>query len=703
MSMTQASPDHTTDGGLFCPFCQAALPPHAAFCSSCGERIDKQKDASLLVQDESDIAQYYRITSLIRRRPYVNLYFALDNRRPSQTGQQRMVAMRDIDITALEDEDRMKAIKLVEQEYDLLRRWQLPHLMPVTDLRYSQLHLYTVTGKPAALSGTKENVESEEATRNNTSRLYTLQDFLQSGQGLPSERRTLEWMEKLCQVLERLHSRQIVVRDLDPYTIILNTNSEQAEPALMISWLPPKLREMLPAPMSPATHLSYFGAPEALLGNGDQRSDVYSLGAVLYLLLTGTPPDESALRSQQRLRSPREIDSHISIHVDECVMQALSVDPEERFQTIAEMAAALRNPRFRRPLVMRSPKLSSEVAPAVEGDGDVETVRIVPLSYKNLERWQSARPQTIPQRPLAPRPASPTQEPAEHAGAATERSGTNVAPTQQSQTISPETREEVRSVEAAPAAQGTQNTLDQVVEADTVDLYWEQDTIAPEEKVSLPAQPRPNKVEQQPPGWKQRITGLLPAMKPQQRGGATSRRAPATREGNLASQSGERSWFKQLQQFILGQPQAATAAAAIIETPLRIQPDQGYTIRLHIMGRDEPVLAPGAKRGSEPCGLSALVYGDKVLIEVRSALYQSYAYIVQRALVTVPASGYVAEVTIPMRPLASGPSGRRDRLHIFFLNEKRQPLYDKPFVVELFISHLVQPGREGHNVLTLPV
>src|SRR5579875_878603 len=695
MSMTQASPDHTTDGGFSCSFCQAALPPHAAFCGSCGERIDKQKDASLLLQDESAIDQYYRITSLIRRRPYVNLYFALDNRR-SSTGQQRMVAMRDIDISALEDEDRMKAIELVQQEYDLLRRWQLPHVMPVTDLRYSQQHLYTVTGKPSVLPGTRENTGSEAAVGNNTSRLYTLQDFLQSGQGLPSERRTLEWMCSLCQALERLHSRQIVVRDLDPYTIILSTNSEQAEPALMISWLPPKLREMLPAPMSPATHLSYFAAPEALLGNGDQRSDVYSLGAVLYLLLTGTPPDESALRSQQRLRSPREIDSHISIHIDECVMQALSVAPDERFQTITEMSEALRNPRFRRPLVMKPAKLSEEVAPAAAEEGDVETVRIVPLSYKSLERWQSVRPQTIPQRPLAPhspRPAQPAHEQAERSEAAGERSRGG---------ISPQAQEEAQVVEAAPAPQAAPGTLDHVVEADTVDLYWEQDTIAPEEEISLPTQQRPNKVEQHPPGWKQRITSLLPAIKPQQRGRGTSRKVPVTRGSNVAPQSGERSWFRQLQQFILGQPQAVTAAAAIIETPLRIQPDQGYTMRLHIMGRDEPVLAPGAKRGSEPGGLSALVHGDKVLIEVRSALYQSYAYIVQRALVTVPASGYVAEVTIPMRPLASGPSGRRDRLHIFFLNEKRQPLYDKPFVVELFISHLVQPGREGHNVLTLP-
>ncbi len=75
----------------------------------------------------------------------------------------------------------------------------------------------------------------------------------------------------------------------------------------------------------------------------------------------------------------------------------------------------------------------------------------------------------------------------------------------------------------------------------------------------------------------------------------------------------------------------------------------------------------------------------------------------QQATVPIPASGYAAEVTMPMQPLSSGPNGRRDRLHIFFTDEMRRPLYEKPFVVELFISHLVQPGREGHNVLTIPL
>jgi len=76
---------------------------------------------------------------------------------------------------------------------------------------------------------------------------------------------------------------------------------------------------------------------------------------------------------------------------------------------------------------------------------------------------------------------------------------------------------------------------------------------------------------------------------------------------------------------------------------------------------------------------------------------------VQQAAVSLPGQGYAAEVTIPMQPLSSGPSGRRDRLHIFFMDDMRRPLYEKPFVIELFISHLVQPGREGHNVLTIPL
>jgi len=161
-------------------------------------------------------------------------------------------------------------------------------------------------------------------------------------------------------------------------------------------------------------------------------------------------------------------------------------------------------------------------------------------------------------------------------------------------------------------------------------------------------------------------------------------------------------WFKQLQRVILGQQQHKIMAAAIIESPLRVQPDQSFALRLHIVGRDEPTPAPGARQGDHPAGLSGLVHGNTALIEIRSVLYQSFAYLVQQTTITIPAEGYVAEVTIPMQPLSDTPGGRRERLHIFFLDEHHRPLYEKPFVVEIFVSPLVKRGQEGHNVLSIP-
>jgi hypothetical protein len=153
--------------------------------------------------------------------------------------------------------------------------------------------------------------------------------------------------------------------------------------------------------------------------------------------------------------------------------------------------------------------------------------------------------------------------------------------------------------------------------------------------------------------------------------------------------------LKRLRHFILGQQQHNTSAAALIETPLRIQPNQNYTIRIQIMGRDTP-----REKG---VGLSGLMQDEYVHIEVRSALYHKYAYIVQQADIRLPGHGFAAAVTIPMKPLSDGPSGRRERLHVYFMDEQRNPLYEKPFAIEIFISPLVQPGREGHNVLPIPL
>ena len=140
--MLQTTTEHNPFGNVHCPGCDAILPPHAIFCGSCGERVGEEKKGPSPTQDGADATSRYSITSLVRHRPYVKLFFAVDNQ------QQRMVVIRNIDISSLNEEAQAKASELTQREYDLLRQLGIAHVMPVIDLQESQSHLLTITGRP---------------------------------------------------------------------------------------------------------------------------------------------------------------------------------------------------------------------------------------------------------------------------------------------------------------------------------------------------------------------------------------------------------------------------------------------------------------------------------------------------------------------------------------------------------------------------
>jgi len=557
-----------------------------------------------------------------------------------------MVAIRDIDLTSLNEEARMHAIKLVQQEYDALRIWQIPYVLPMIDLQYSKGHLYAISGYPLAHSSESpigKNAHSIAITTN-VLRLYTLQDFLQSGHGLPSEQQAQKWMQNLCQALDGLHQHHIVIGELDPYTIILSENSVNAKPALMISWLSSQLQKQFRSSEASTRFWSYFSAPEALQGKAEPRSDIYSLGAVLYLLLSGSLPSERVLRTKGRLRSPHELNSRISLHMSDCVMQALDNEPSKRFQSALEMAEALANPRYSR---LQAIKLSRrdgstitlhdvpEKTPEIIPDVEEETIHIVPLSQEHLDRMQATASSQIPRRPQT---APLTSQP-----------------------------EEVEAIQSQSQQQPA-NTLEQslVIAAAAVETDIEKETVSTQSSSSI--------VE----------TQNIPS------------------QSEIAQSEATTNWLQRLQHFFLGQQQRSMFAAAIIESPLSVQPDQIFRLRIHIMGRDEPITSLEAHETDTTSGLSKLMNGDAFTIEVCAVLNQNFTFVVQRAIATVPATGYIAEILLPMKPYSNLPDGMRERLLISFLDKQHQPLYEKPFIVEIFVSQYVKHGREGYHVLTIP-
>src|SRR5579884_1527000 len=172
MSMTQTTARRDPAESPRCPHCDAVLPEAAAFCGACGEPIEEQASASHAADDE-DISARYRITSLVRRRPYISLYFATDSRT------QRPVALTDIDMSSLDEQAQGKALQLVKREYNLLSRQQIPYVMPVIEQMYRRGHLSIVAGNPFVSTATgKADARSEQAKAGE--QLRTLHDVLQS-------------------------------------------------------------------------------------------------------------------------------------------------------------------------------------------------------------------------------------------------------------------------------------------------------------------------------------------------------------------------------------------------------------------------------------------------------------------------------------------------------------------------------------------
>ena len=105
-------------------------------------------------------------------------------------------------------------------------------------------------------------------------------------------------------------------------------------------------RRITQTALTPALGTPDYISPEQVKGQrGDQRSDIYALGAMLYEMLTGQPPftgpNPLAVMNERVLTDPkpaRELNPEISPELEEILFRALERDPRHRYSTAAEMA-----------------------------------------------------------------------------------------------------------------------------------------------------------------------------------------------------------------------------------------------------------------------------------------------------------------------------------------------------------------------------
>ena len=155
----------------------------------------------------------------------------------------------------------------------------------------------------------------------------------------------------VCGALAHMHEHKVVHRDLKPQNIMICGDGSLRIIDFGIA-KSTEMRRLTFAGFTPAMGTPDYMAPEQVKGKrGDERTDIYSLGAVLYEMTTGSVPFEGPnpfVVMNSRITgdpvAPRKVNPQISEELEEIILHAMEREPHKRYPSAAAMKAELDDP-----------------------------------------------------------------------------------------------------------------------------------------------------------------------------------------------------------------------------------------------------------------------------------------------------------------------------------------------------------------------
>ncbi len=149
----------------------------------------------------------------------------------------------------------------------------------------------------------------------------------------------------IVDAVKKIHAQGIIHRDISPDNIFIDGE----ESIKVFDFGAAQLNDSSEGKAGEKVIKVGYSAPEQYRDKSRQGfyTDIYSVGAILYQMVTGIKPMESTEREyRDELRSPLELGVRIEPNIDRAIMEALAVKPELRFQGIQQLEDALHSKRI---------------------------------------------------------------------------------------------------------------------------------------------------------------------------------------------------------------------------------------------------------------------------------------------------------------------------------------------------------------------
>ena len=229
-----------------------------------------------------------------------------------------------------------------QQEARIIARLEHPHILPVFDYGESDGVSYFVMRYMDAGTLKEKMIEGRPLPLHDIDRLFT----------------------QLAEALSYAHSRGIIHRDLKPANVLIDSHGNvfltDFGIAKLLESASPRLTQTDAIMGTPA-----YISPEQAQGHPvDQRSDIYSLGIILYEMVTGSVPftAETPLavlfkHISDPLPPPSLVKPDIPPVIEQVLLKALAKEPRDRFATAAEFVAAWERALRDRESIQRPPEV----------------------------------------------------------------------------------------------------------------------------------------------------------------------------------------------------------------------------------------------------------------------------------------------------------------------------------------------------------